>query len=1152
MVQAAMNHDITSTTGEARAKAEMDGTRDATLFVAGFEGSRDEHAAHTKPVLADEDEHDGPSITKSPVANGEHRARETANVAVDEEDTLDGVAAADELHGDPLDGQALPDNRVANAMQTSPLEDGTEECASNSEGHTHEASERAAQVDVQVANVAAPQQLRNRNSGAELQGNTSGSQGASEDGGRAASTAQVLQSAAGQVSSSSDSSKSQSVDSSHKRMESVVPQRYDLPELSPFSMQAASGSGSGRSFRRSSLVDLPGEGADSLAAEAEAQYASVPSPTFSSASYTYADGRPLRPVSGQRSRSIRNAAGEARPRSRTYSEDVEPVGFVDVALESPAPGSALGSASHDQHMMRSPYGAGVAFGSRSSVEIRQDSIASGSSAAQRVAAAAAHRDRMLKRAMSQEGGTSQSNSENGSLSLRSSFASGRSAPATGNEESRNSSESVRSSATDRKMAGEGRYMGRRSRPSSRAVTPTEMENAADRYSSSSRGASPVPTQRGSATFDSSLDRSSAAAAGLGHSSTKPGISMMVAGEDGEILEYVAEDHHASASRKSDEDQTRLSEVSAIQMTAISLEEEQNERKEASARIEPRSAGSPTMQTASPTGPDQDPSAVERREGSSTSSSEDPTSTSATSAPASEVATASTEIDRAPGLRDIADSEPGKKNRRKSNGPSALEQYMSRTRMTTLPPKERTEDAKHLSDFEQMMRSYKQAEKKKLEENEERKRQKDAELASAQAVWTQEILPSWTRARRENRLRAIWWKGAPPNLRGRIWALACGNAQMLPRNLFQGASAEAQKAIKEGRFPKADAQAIEADIANTLPSLKLFQRDVGPLYDDLRDVLQAYVMVRLDQLRATAAVSLSVSAPLPLAYQAGASSLAAMLLSNLSPTETLVALLNLLAERPWLRALYTPIPSGPAPSASHMHSQTPITPSFRQDAAAGFERVFDTLLADQMPKVYANMQARGVRPSAYVRDWARTLFVPFLPFDAVARLWDCILLEEGDALIFRIGLAIVKLLSARLYVPDKTELTSILRGNNAAALRVYYRDAALSSPGGLSSVMPSSATSAHLSLAVDGVSEYQTAQLPTTPSTAGSTAMLSPASTLAPSSAGSTVIADASWVPRDNIYAQYGINEEMLFQALEEQDEWWRDSTLERLLDRELG
>ncbi|PWN98959.1 hypothetical protein FA09DRAFT_296362 [Tilletiopsis washingtonensis] len=429
----------------------------------------------------------------------------------------------------------------------------------------------------------------------------------------------------------------------------------------------------------------------------------------------------------------------------------------------------------------------------------------------------------------------------------------------------------------------------------------------------------------------------------------------------------------------------------------------------------------------------------------------------------------------PALTDAADSEakPGH-GRRASRGPSALEQHISRTRMTNLPPKARAEDVKHLSDFEEMMKLYKQSERKRQELDEERKRVKDAELSAAQSIWSDEILPSWTRARREARLRQVWWRGAPPNLRGRVWALACGNAQMLPRNLFTSAASAARTARADGTFPASDDEAIEADIASTLPSLKLFQRDTGPLFDDLRDVSRA--RTHAGAKRGADCHSVPGAAPL-----------AAMLLANLSPSETLVALLNLLAERPWLRALYAPAPA-PAAGDTHLHTKTPGAPAFRQDAAAGFERVFDTLLADQMPKVYANMQARGVRPSAYVRDWVRTLFVPFLPFDAVARLWDCILLEEGDALIFRAGLAIVKLLSARLYAPDRAELTSILRGNNAAALRVYYRDASM----------------------------------------------------------------DAAWVPRDNVYAQYGIGEEQLFATLEEQNEWWRDSTLERLLDRELS
>ncbi|PWN37883.1 RabGAP/TBC [Meira miltonrushii] len=422
-----------------------------------------------------------------------------------------------------------------------------------------------------------------------------------------------------------------------------------------------------------------------------------------------------------------------------------------------------------------------------------------------------------------------------------------------------------------------------------------------------------------------------------------------------------------------------------------------------------------------------------------------------------------DANKSPVLTDAADKE--RKHRRgSSHKPSALEQHLSRTRMTNLPPKPKVEDTKHLHDFEEMMKLSKEMSLKKQQEEEEKKNKKDASLQERMKVWESEILPSWTRARRETRLRRLWWKGIPPNLRGRVWALACGNSQMLPRNLFNKSSAEAKEMRSAGTFPKEDLIAIEEDIGHTLPTLRLFQKETGPLYDDLFDLLCAFTIVangtngtRVDEL--------------DYAYPVGVASLAAMLLMNLSPSESLIALINLIADRPWLRALYS--------LSATANTRQSLTLS--RGSVDSFERVFDTLLADQMPKVYANMQARGVRPSAYVNDWIRTLFVPFLPFDAVARLWDCILLEESDALLFRTGIALVSLLSARLYVPEKDELISILRGNNRAAIS-----------------------------------------------------------------------APEQFVPLDDIYGgQYGITENILFRTLEEQDSWWKDSVLERLLDREI-
>ncbi|PWN51760.1 RabGAP/TBC [Violaceomyces palustris] len=409
--------------------------------------------------------------------------------------------------------------------------------------------------------------------------------------------------------------------------------------------------------------------------------------------------------------------------------------------------------------------------------------------------------------------------------------------------------------------------------------------------------------------------------------------------------------------------------------------------------------------------------------------------------------------KSPTLSDVADS-PREKGRRPSKGPSALEQVMSKTRMMHLPPKQKNEEAKHLEDFERMMKAHKAFEKKKEAELAEKRRKKDEERREASAVWEKDILPSWTRARKDERLRQVWWKGAPPAFRGRVWALAIGNAQMLPRNLLDLASKSISEHKKDGTFPKGVSEEIREDVKNTLPSLKLFQEGTGPMNEDLVNLLEAYVVKRGITL-----------------YHKGTSSLAALLLINQPPSSAFISLLNLIWSRPWLKAI---------------HSVKPAMSRYTE--MKGFERVFDTLLADQMPKVYANMLARGLSISETIlRAWVAHMFGKWLDCDTVMRLWDVILLDESDSLIYRICLALVQTLESRLYVPDKEEMRSVLEGTNQAALRIWRRERA--------------------PLLV---------------------------------------------VPLDNIYEQYGINEEVIFRALEAQESWWKQSTLERLLDRELA
>lgn len=99
-----------------------------------------------------------------------------------------------------------------------------------------------------------------------------------------------------------------------------------------------------------------------------------------------------------------------------------------------------------------------------------------------------------------------------------------------------------------------------------------------------------------------------------------------------------------------------------------------------------------------------------------------------------------------------------------------------------------------------------------------------------------------------------------------------------------------------------------------------------------------------------------------------------------------------------------------------------------------------------------------------------------------------MLDDTDATLFRISIALVRLLEARLYEPDHDKLKSTLEGNDAGALAVWRRS--------MSHVDP------------------------------------------AP--------------PKDRIYAQYAIHEAAIFTALDEQNAWWKDVTLRRLLDRELS
>lgn len=99
-------------------------------------------------------------------------------------------------------------------------------------------------------------------------------------------------------------------------------------------------------------------------------------------------------------------------------------------------------------------------------------------------------------------------------------------------------------------------------------------------------------------------------------------------------------------------------------------------------------------------------------------------------------------------------------------------------------------------------------------------------------------------------------------------------------------------LSSNSFPTSTLNLIDQDIESTLPNLRIFSLNTGPLHHDLKELLCAWVIARTDE---------------GLGYVTGASKIAAMFLLNMSPPSAFVAMRNLL-ERHCLRSFYGGISS----------------------------------------------------------------------------------------------------------------------------------------------------------------------------------------------------------------------------------------------------
>ncbi|KAG6001031.1 hypothetical protein E4U54_001192, partial [Claviceps lovelessii] len=183
-----------------------------------------------------------------------------------------------------------------------------------------------------------------------------------------------------------------------------------------------------------------------------------------------------------------------------------------------------------------------------------------------------------------------------------------------------------------------------------------------------------------------------------------------------------------------------------------------------------------------------------------------------------------------------------------------EAVLSRTRPSWLPPKDPSEERRHLREYQKMMAASAKAEERREAARRSNAVSKDSTADSLMHIWENDIIPRWNDAIRERRTRDMWWRGVASRSRGTVWTRAIGNELGLTEATFRTALARARDLEERVRTDRADAEDmrraqwfknIRRDASEkTWKDLRIFQV-AGPLHHALVDVLSAYVMYRND-------------------------------------------------------------------------------------------------------------------------------------------------------------------------------------------------------------------------------------------------------------------------------------------------------------------
>jgi len=297
----------------------------------------------------------------------------------------------------------------------------------------------------------------------------------------------------------------------------------------------------------------------------------------------------------------------------------------------------------------------------------------------------------------------------------------------------------------------------------------------------------------------------------------------------------------------------------------------------------------------------------------------------------------------------------------------------------VPAKSAEEEEKHKQEHKILMEKLKRKEqtdgKNRAHKLAEQRRAED-DLSYLTSYWSTTILPNWSSASSNRKTQALWWKGLPPPVRGRVWKLALSNTLNLTPQLYNILVGRAKEQLEskpnaEHGSREETLELIRLDVSRTFPQLCIFQAG-GPYYQLLHNVLGAYVCYRPD-----------------IGYVQGMSFIAAILILNLDEAEAFIIFANLI-NWPCLAAFY----------------------SVEQAAMERYYSTFTTHLSSNLPSLASHFSRLGLRPDLYILDWWMTLFSKCAPLDITCRIWD-LLIRDGEEFLFKASLGILSLYEERL-------------------------------------------------------------------------------------------------------------------------------------------